>query len=430
MAPEIRTRVWLACACVAAQLLAARSGVGADWPQWLGPDRDGHTTETIASWPPRHVWRARVGVGYSSPVVADGRVYALGHEKPAAGPEGRGKDSVFCLDAATGSELWRHQYDCQTARRDSTASYPGPRATPAFADGSVFALSLEGLLTCLDARTGTVRWSHDLPRDLGGEIPFYGYCGSPLVYGRTVIVEANAPKDGTYAAFDVATGRLAWRSGGDGASTASPALAHVDGLDLVLFVSGRILAAVDATNGSPRWRVDLGWDTWMGPCVAGELVFASSASLARGCAVYRIGRDAPLWTARRTYQALHCNSVIAGGHVYGSDNTRTDYQYEDHNRSSLKCVELTTGQVAWAVKGLGWANTIVAGDTLVILREAGELVLVDASAAACRERGRAQVVDGPCWTVPALAGGRIYCRSNAGDIVCVDVSPDARASVR
>lgn len=412
--------------------LPAGTALAADWPQWQGPTRDGKTRERITRWPPRELWRMQAGVGYASPVVAGGHVYVVGHEKSDEAGKGRGTDTVYCLDAGTGEVSWRHAYECQTERRDSTAGYPGPRATPAVDSGNLYTLSLEGHLLCLDAQKGDVVWSRNLARDMGGKIPFYGYCGSPLVHGDKVIVEANIPDGGSYVAFDSKTGEVVWKVGNESASSASPALASF-GEDAegtaVLFISGKVLAAHDVSDGRQLWRVDLGWDTWMGPVTSGDLVFASSASLSRGCAVFRFGEREPVWKARRKYQALHCNTVILDGYVYGSDNTRTDYQYQDHNRSRLKCIELATGEVKWTLKGLGWANVIVAGDLpgqavpgrLLILRESGELVLMEVSPSGYKELGRAQVIEGPCWTVPALAEGRVYCRSNRGEVVCLDV---------
>ena len=399
--------------------LTASSAASADWPQWLGPGRNGITNETVEHWPPKVLWRASVGVGYTSPVVARGRAYFVGHESRP--DEKKGTDVVSCLDAASGAILWRHSYDCLTEKRDRTAGYPGPRATPAVDGDAVYTLSLEGHLFCLDSTTGDVVWSRNLPKDMGAKVPFYGYCGSPLVHGDRVVVEANVPDGGSYVAFDRKTGEVVWKNGSESASTASPALMQVDGRAVVLFISDQVLAAHDLETGSQLWRVELGWTTWMGPVPADDLVFASSASLSRGCAVFRFGSDGPLWKARRTYQALHCNTVIWDGHVYGSDNTRTDYQYQDGNRSRLKCIELTTGEVKWTLKGMGWANVLVARDKLLVLRESGELVLMEASPSGHAEVGRAQELEGPCWTVPALARGRIYCRSNKGEVVCLDV---------
>lgn len=416
---------WIRAGCTAL-LTAAALGLAltgsdaADWPQWLGPSRDGITTERVASWPPKKLWKRSVGLGYTSPVVAEGRLYAVGHEKGTKARKGRGTDTVYCLDAGTGAVVWKHSYDCLTERRDSTAGYPGPRSTPAVNDGAVYTLSLDGHLLCLEAATGRVIWSKNLPADMGAKTPFYGYCCSPLVHDEKVIVEANIPDGGSYVAFDKRTGDVVWKAGSNGASTASPAAMTVNGGTAVLFASDNVLAGHDISTGQELWRAKLEWTTWMGPVPSGELIFASSASLGRGCAVFRFGENEPVWKARRKYQALHCNTVILDGHVYGSDNTRTDYQYQDNNRSRLRCIELATGEVRWTLKGMGWANVIVAGGRLLILRECGEIVLMEVSPSGHRELGRTKVIEGPCWTVPALADGRIYCRSNDGEMVCLD----------
>jgi outer membrane protein assembly factor BamB len=411
-------------AILIAMMLAAAPASAADWPQWLGPNRDGVSPETtrLADRPdPKEIWRASVGLGPSSPVVAGGRCCVMGYTGGLEDPHGT--DTVWCLDAETGEIVWKHSYDCKGCESQDV-KFAGPRATPTVDGNAVYTLSLMGQLFCLDAATGKVLWSKDLVKDLGGKVPgFYGYCCSPLVYAEKLILEVNS-KGGDYVALDKATGKVLWQASANRATCASPVLTEIDGAPCVLFVSANTLCGIDPAMGRQLWSQGLPWIHWMGPgAVSGNKVFVSSASLSRGCALVRIEKNKPLivWQDQKKFQTLHCNAVYWKGHLYGFDNRGTDYSKQDDKKSSLKCLDFATGEEKWSRAGMGWGNLILADDKLIVLRESGEVVVAEATPAEYRERSRTPVLRGPCWTVPALAGGRLYLRSNAGDVVCLDV---------
>jgi outer membrane protein assembly factor BamB len=204
-------------------LLAATAGSFAhadDWPQWMGPRRDGVWRERglVDALPGGGLpvkWRVPVKGGYSGPAVAGGRVYLMDYERPegdlvndpGSRTEIAGRERILCLDAATGKLLWKHDYDCPYAI--SYAS--GPRCTPTVADGLVYALGAEGNLTCLDAATGRVVWAKDFKQDYAAPTPIWGFCGHPLVEGELLICLVGG--EGSVAvAFDKQTGKEQWRS--------------------------------------------------------------------------------------------------------------------------------------------------------------------------------------------------------------------------
>jgi len=405
-------------------LILAGSGAGLadDWPQWLGPGRSGISMEAGRGplmQAPRPVWNASVGVGVSSVVVGRGRAFTLGHTR---GPQERGTDTVYCLDADTGTVVWTHTYDCLSCKSQDVRFY-GPRSTPTVDDDCVFTLSLEGHLFCLDTLTGKVLWSRQLPRDLGGRIPVYGYCCSALVYGDKLILELNAP-GATYAALDKSSGEVLWRLAGGDVTGGSPMMTQIDGADCVIFMGGGSVIGADPRTGALLWRHGTWGHAWMGPTVCEDRIFVANASQPRGCGLIRIDAGKPIvvWEDRaKKFQTLHCNSVIWQGHIYGFDNTGTDYQGKDSRKSSLKCIELDAGRVMWTKAEMGWGNLIVHDGRLIILREAGELVVARASPDAYEELLRAPVLSGQSWTVPALSAGRLYCRNNAGEVVCLQL---------
>jgi len=284
----------------------------------------------------------------------------------------------------------------------------------------VYTLSLEGHLFCLEADRGDVVWARQLPRDFGGRIPLYGYCGSPLVYRDLLLIEVNAP-DGSHAAVDKHTGELVWKARGLNVTCASPILTRIEDRDCAVFLGSDAVLGADPLTGRTLWRHGTWGHAWMGQVALSNLVFVANASLPRGCGLIRIegGQPRVVWEDKgKKFQTLHSNVVIHQGHLYGIDNTGTDLQSNDNSRSRLKCLELGTGEVKWTQERFGWSNLIVFDGRLLILRQVGELVIADASPAGYREVARHQLLDGRSWTVPALAQGRLYVRNNAGAVAC------------
>ncbi len=392
----------------------------ADWPQWLGPERDGISREARRGEflsEPKLLWKASVGLGPSSPVVAAGRLYVLGHAKGET--KNRGTDTVYCLDAERGTEVWKHSYDCRSCESQDVR-FDGPRSTPTVDGGAVFSLSLEGHLFAFDAATGGILWSKYLPRDFGGRLPLYGYCSSPLVRSGKVILELNAP-DAAYIALDRANGSVVWKVRDGDVTSGSPVLMQLEGRECAVFAGGGSIVGVDVEKGEVLWRHGTWGHAWMGPVVSGNRLFMANASLPRGCGVIAIEGSKPrvLWEDRgKKFQTLHSNSLIWRGHIYGFDNTGTDYQKTDSKKSSLKCLALETGDVLWQKPAMGWGNVILFDEKLLIFREVGELVVADATPEGYRERFRAQLLGGKSWSVPAFSEGKLWVRNNSGDLAC------------
>ncbi len=276
----------------------------------------------------------------------------------------------------------------------------------------------------MDANTGAVIWSQDLVKEFQGRVPVYGYCCSPLVYRDLLILEANAP-GASLMAFNKTNGEPVWKLAGGDVTCGSPILTRVEGLDWVVFSGGGSIVAAEAASGRQLWRRGTWGHCWVGPVVWSNLVFMANASLPRGCGVFEVRDFKPqvLWEDRaRKFQTLHCNAVIWQGHIYGVDNTGTDYQGTDSKKSTLKCLDLRTGEVKWAREKVGWGNVLVCDGKLLLLRETGELIVGLASPDAWHELARAQVLPGPTWSPPAISNGRLFCRNRAGSVVCVQIA--------
>jgi outer membrane protein assembly factor BamB len=402
-------------ACATALPLATAAS---DWPRWRGPDLNGISRETgwTTLWPkegPKQLWKANVGIGFSSVAVADGRLFTLGHANES--------DTVFCFHAETGAMLWKHSYPCPL---DAKYYEGGPGSTPTVAADRVYTLSKRGHLFCFDAGRGTPIWQTNLMTALGAAKPEWGFAGSPLVEDDLLLL--NVGSAGT--AVDRKTGRVVWTSGREMAGYATPVPWSYSGQRCALIFASKALVAVNAARGTELWR--LPWVTrWnisaADPNLAGDRVFISTFD--QGGALWQLGPGKPAELWRCPEMGNHFNScVLVGDHLYGFDGNT------DKPHPELRCVSFQTGKVQWSQRGLGMGSLMAADAKLIILSDAGLLVVAEASPAAFKPLAQAQVLGGKCWTVPVLSNGRIYGRNAKGDLVCVDVrgSPVAKPEGR
>ena len=393
-----RARLWLMAGLLGLAVIAPV--LAADWPNWRGPQRNGISSETgwTSNWGaagPKQLWRAQVGEGYSSMTVAEGRLYTMGAKA--------GQDTVYCLDAATGKEIWAYSYACKEFR-----DYSGPRATPTVDGNRVYTLSREAQAYCFDAASGKVIWSLDLRQAIRARVPGRGYAGSPLVHGKLVIY--NVGRAGT--ALDKSSGKLAWQTGPTVGGFASP-LPYTLGRQkgVAIFTAGYIVGLNPAT-GKQYWSHP--WPTMYGvnaadPIFVGDKIFLSS-SYNMGCTLLQVrnNKTSEVWRNRNMHNHIN-SSILIGETIYGND------------RNTLKAISLKTGEVSWQMRGYGKGGLIAADGKLIVLTDRGELVIVKATPEKYEELARAKVMEGQCWISPVLANGRIYCRNHEGDLICLDV---------
>src|ERR1043165_31799 len=194
-----------------------------DWPQWLGPRRDGSSTEKVAAWKEalKVLWTKPVGEGHSSPVVADGKVYLLTKVKD------KSEEQLTAFDAVKGDVVWEQAYERSPFK---SLFGNGPRGTPAVVDGKVYTFGITGVLTCWDAKSGKQAWQKDTLTEFGAKNLFFGLSGSPLIDGDKVFVNVGAKDDKKHAkegsnsivAFNKKDGSVVWHNLDDGASYSSP----------------------------------------------------------------------------------------------------------------------------------------------------------------------------------------------------------------
>ena len=399
-------------------LLLAGPVLAGDWPQWLGPHRDGSSPESIAPWTGalRVVWRQPVGEGNGGPVVVDGRVVV--QTKVAGKNE---EEEIVAFDAVTGKEAWRTAYKRPEFR---SLFGNGPRSTPAIVDGKVFTMGITGILTALDLASGNILWQKDVLKELGGTNLFFGSAVSPLVEKGHVYVMAGN-KGGALASFSAATGQLEWKEPEDHATYSSP-ISLGEGKDReIIFLAQSGVVALEPADGKVLWRVPLVdklFESSTTPAVCGDVLLASSITFGSlGLHLEKKvdqTKGSVLW--KNPELTCYFATPVASG---------TDYFYVVTGTApgtrptvaTLNCVQAKTGKVLWKKPKVGTyhATLMRLGDgKMLLLEEPGNLALFQPDPKEYRELARAKVC-GNTWVHPALANGRLYVRDEK-ELICLE----------
>lgn len=392
-------------------LLTAPVMSAEDWPRWRGPDLNGISKETnwSANWPangPKTLWKARVGDGFGSVVVADGRLFVVGLDKPAR------KETLLCLDSETGKQIWKHTYD---ARFKPMYYEGGTSGTPTVDGNTVFFLEQTGRLFSFDVASGKLKWGAEVNKDTRSELGVWGVTGAPLVHGDLLILNVGA----TGAAYNKNTGKLLWKSRSAKNGYATPIPFKQGGKTLVGIFSSGGLAAVDPANGkvawTQRWRTKYDVNA-ADPVLVNDTHIYISSGYGAGGALLELTRSGAkvAWTGK-AQRTQFIPAVYLGGHLYGIDGDTAD-------KAALTCIDVRNGKLKWKSKTFGSGGGLIAADGKLIAQSSrGELFIVPASPDGFKPIAQAQVMGGKSWTSPTLANGRIYCRNSQGSLVCLDV---------
>lgn len=419
-----------------------------DWPQWRGPQRDGVWRESgirdslpAGELPVR--WRVPVALGYAGPAVADGKVYLFEYEKASGNvsnkPGGRdaleGKERVRCLDATTGEELWRYDY-----QRVYKISYPsGPRCTPTVDGDRVYALGAEGDLNCLRTSDGSVVWSKSFREDYGVKTPIWGHSAHPLVDGDTLYCVVGG--EGSIAvAFDKRTGEEKWRAlSANEPGYCPPTMMTLGGERQVVIFYPRAICGLDPASGDERWSVPIEPSYGMSigqPLKADERIFASGYN-ASVCFQLPSSNGEPeiLWAGKpkTSISSANVSPIFDGQAIYGVDA----------NASALIALDPDSGDRLWQTKQPtvgegsrdrhGTAFIIRHGETdrYWLFNESGDLILARLSPSSYEELGRTPILGttsdvfgrAVVWSHPAFAMKAMFAR-NDKELVCVDLAAE------
>ena len=380
------------------------------WTSFRGPNRDGRYDEMAVStaWPaqgPPLLWKQPVGIGYASFVVADRRAYTI--------EQRRGKETVAAYEVETGREVWTQSWNAEY--NDSTGD--GPRSTPTWDDGRLYALGATGELRALDAKTGAVIWGRNiLTENRAANLP-WAMAASPLVVDDKVILLPGGTAGNSVVAYNKSTGAPVWKSQSDRQAYVSPMLVTLAGRRQIVVVSATRVIGLEPGDGAMLW--DYPWDTDMGinvsqPIMVSDNRFFISSGYGKGAALVEISGSGRSFTARTIWENINMknkfnSSVLHEGFVYGLDE------------GILTCLDVNTGERKWKGGRYGYGQVILAGGNLIVTSDAGELALVRAIPDQYSEITRFQAISGKTWNYPAIAGGLLLVR-NANEMAAYNIA--------
>ena len=384
------------------------------WPDFRGPNRDGIFAGPIRTeWPReglRRLWKQPVGAGYASFVAADGRAFTI--------EQRRNQEVAAAYDLQTGRELWTNAWD---AYFQESMGGDGPRATPTYHQGRVYALGAEGELRVLDAAKGTLIWRKNILSDNGAHNISWGVSGSPLIVDDKVVVQPGGTRGKSIVAYSLANGVPVWSVLNDEASYTSPMLVTLGGVRQIVAVTATRIVGLTPENGTLLW--DYPWSTNMGINVAQPLVFSQngrdrifiSAGYGHGAAVFDViaaggkFQTKTVWENQRMKNKF-TSSVLHNGHIYGLDE------------SILASINADTGEQNWKGGRYGYGQIMLAGNHIIVLTEEGDVVLVNATPARHEELASFSAIEGKTWNHPAIVDGKLLVR-NIQEMAAFDIAP-------
>jgi outer membrane protein assembly factor BamB len=379
----------------------------ADWPQWRGPRRDGSVTDFSVpqSWPKalKEEWKVTVGVGHSSPLMVDGKLYVFARQNE--------EEVLLCLDAATGKELWRSgqrvAYEMNPAAREHGK---GPKSTPVVSGGNVYTFGITGILSCHDARTGKLKWRKEFSKQYPNTSPLYGTATSPVVESNLLIVHVGGQDRGALTAFDAETGAVKWVYDADGPAYSSPIVVTLAGARQVVTFTQKELVGVSVADGKLLWKLPAktSYDTNSVTAIAYKelLIFSreeqgiTAIRLVKKGAVEIVPQEA--WSNKEN--ELYMNSPVLEGNLLFGLSARKKGQFF--------CIDAETGKTLWQSAGRMGENAAIlnAGKVLLLLTNDANLIVLPPSAKEYRPVAQYTVASSPTWAHPVATGNRILVK--------------------
>ena len=380
------------------------------WTNFRGPKRDGNyeAAPVLTSWPSgglSPIWKQPVGVGYASFAVADGRAYTI--------EQRRGQEVVAAYDVGTGREVWTQAWNALYS--DSTGD--GPRATPTWDEGRIYALGATGELRCLDANSGAVIWGKNILSENGASNLQWAMAASPLIVDDKVIVLPGGAPNKSVVAYNKNTGAPVWKVLSDTQAYVSPMLVELAGRRQIMVVSSSRVVGLVPETGALLWSH--AWDTSGGinvsqPVVVDKNRFFISSGYGKGAALVEVKGSGNSFTATTIWENINMknkfnSSVLHNGYVYGLDE------------GILTCLDVNTGERKWKGGRYGYGQVLLASGHLLVTSDAGDLALVKAAPDQYTEVARFSALQGKTWNYPAIADGRLLVR-NGSEMAAYDIS--------
>ncbi|MHB1078701.1 MAG: PQQ-binding-like beta-propeller repeat protein [Prosthecobacter sp.] len=419
------TRTHLTTVLGLALATTAFSADSTDWGTFRGPSGNGVVPALAnAKWSLKEVWKSPTNLGFSSFAESGGKVYTL----VTGETDGNSGETIVCLDEKTGKQLWSKPLSIvpkYTGGGDSgtpdNKGGDGSRSTPVVNAGKVYVIDSMLGVFCFDAATGKEVWKHDVMKDNAGVQIKWENAASPVIDGDVLLL-AGGGAGQALIGLNKNTGKVVWKGEDDKMTHATPVLADILGVHQAIFFTQTGLVAVDPQKGSVIWRAPFPYkvSTAASPVVFEDIVYCS-AGYGVGAGAFKISKSGgkleatQIW--RRENQCFNhwSTPVVKDGYLYGM------FSFKEYGAGPLACVDIRTGEDKWAEKGFGPGQVILAGDKIIATSDKGEIVVVEASPDKYKEVARKDVLDGKVWSYPILANGKIFARSTT-EGVCLDVN--------
>ncbi len=374
-----------------------------DYTQWRGPNRDGSAAGFVEpkTWPKelRQRWTLAIGPGYATPLVVGSRLYTMTRRNEA--------EVMMALDAASGKVVWESSYAAPYTMPAGTVPHgPGPKATPLFHDGKLYALGISGIVSAFDAASGKRLWQRPAPE---GTPPLYGTAMSPLADGDRIVVHVGGHDNGALTAFNKDTGAVVWRWVGDGPAYASPIIATFGGTRQMVTISQKNVVGLAADTGALLWQRPLKSDydnNSATPIAYGDSVVVSAQG--KGITLLRPVQRGGRWDTDVVWATSEAglfmsNAVVVGDVLYGLSHL---------SAGQFFALDLKSGKILWKTRGREAENTAIvkAENVLFMLNDDAELIVARPSRTAFEPVQRYTVAKSATWAQPTVSGNRIFVK--------------------
>ena len=376
-----------------------------DWPQWRGPARDGHAGAPASAWPKtlKQEWQINVGVGHSTPVVVDGKIFVFARQDE--------QEVLLCLDAVTGKELWRSsQPIAYTMNEAATGHGKGPKSTPVVSNGNIFTFGISGVLSCHETSTGRLKWRKEFAKQYPQTSPLYGTAMSPIVDGNLLIAHVGGQDKGALTAFDTETGAMKWANDFDGPAYASPIIVILAGVRQLVTFTQKNVVGVELATGKLLWKLPAKstYDTNSVTVVSYKdtLIIAKEE---QGLTAIRLEKQGDkivpqeVWNNKENM--LYLSTPVMEGNVL--------FGFSILKKGQFFALDADSGKTLWQGPGRAGENAALldlGGKQLLLLTNEAKLIVQPIGAKSFAPSVEYTVADSETWAHPVVLGNRILIK--------------------